>query len=132
MAIHERASRSSGRASMMAISVASSRIRSLIAGRKPRQSYKNRSVSGTAQYQALKAVNKELVGLYWDIGCVIVQRKAGKNWGKSIVQQLAGDLQSKFPGIIPKDSHHWCEKLPDELKGQLPIPEEIARLLEEG
>ena len=53
----------------------------------------------TAQYHALKAVNKELVGLYWDIGCVIVQRQAGETWGKSIVQQLASDLQCEFPGI---------------------------------
>lgn len=52
-----------------------------------------------AQYQALKAVNKELVGLYWDIGRMIVERQAGETWGKSIVQQLAGDLQKEFPGI---------------------------------
>ena len=28
-----------------------------------------------AQYEALKAVNKELVGLYWDIGRMIVERQ---------------------------------------------------------
>lgn len=28
----------------------------------------------SAQYEALKAVNKELVGLYWDIGRMIVER----------------------------------------------------------
>lgn len=27
-----------------------------------------------AQYEALKAVNKELIGLYWDIGRMIVER----------------------------------------------------------
>lgn len=53
----------------------------------------------SAQYAALKAVNTELVGLYWDIGRMIVQRQAGFTWGKSIVQQLAGDLQREFPGI---------------------------------
>ena len=52
-----------------------------------------------AQYQALKTVNKELIGLYWDIGRMIVARQAGETWGKSIVQQLAGDLQKEFPGI---------------------------------
>lgn len=52
-----------------------------------------------AQYQALRAVNKELVGLYWDIGRMIVDRQSGDTWGKSIVQQLAEDLQSEFPGI---------------------------------
>jgi len=52
-----------------------------------------------AQYAALKAVNRELVGLYWDIGRMIVERQEGATWGKAIVQQLAGDLQCEFPGI---------------------------------
>jgi len=52
----------------------------------------------SAQYEALRAVNKELVGLYWDIGRLITKRQAGNSWGKSIVQQLAGDLQNEFPG----------------------------------
>ncbi len=53
----------------------------------------------SAQYEALKAVNKELVGLYWDIGKMIVERQAEETWGKAIVQQLAGDLQNAFPGM---------------------------------
>ncbi|OPY17188.1 MAG: hypothetical protein A4E74_01468 [Syntrophus sp. PtaB.Bin075] len=53
----------------------------------------------SAQYEALKAVNKELVGLYWDIGRMIVERQAGETWGKAVVQQLAGDLQREFPGV---------------------------------
>ncbi len=52
-----------------------------------------------AQYAALKAVNRELVGLYWDIGRMIVERQEGATWGKAIVQQLAGDLQREFPGV---------------------------------
>ena len=52
-----------------------------------------------AQYQALKAVNKKLIGLYWDIGRLLVERQSGDTWGKSIVQQLAGDLQKEFPGV---------------------------------
>ena len=38
---------------------------------------------GSAQYAALKAANQELVGLYWDIGRMIVM----------------------------KNSSHWLEKL---------------------
>ena len=52
-----------------------------------------------AQYAALKAVNTELVGLYWDIGRVLVERQAGDTWGKGVVQQLATDLQLAFPGV---------------------------------
>lgn len=52
-----------------------------------------------AQYQALRAVNKELIALYWDIGKKIVERQAGETWGKSVVENLARDLRSEFPGI---------------------------------
>lgn len=52
-----------------------------------------------AQYQSLKAVNKELITLYWDIGRLIVTRQQGETWGKSVVEQLAKDLQAEFPGI---------------------------------
>ena len=52
-----------------------------------------------AQYAALRAVNKELVTLYWDIGRMIVERQAGETWGQSVVQRLAADLQAEFPGI---------------------------------
>lgn len=53
----------------------------------------------SAQYAALKAVNTELVGLYWDLGRMIVERQAGQTWGKAIVQKLATDLQKEFPGV---------------------------------
>ena len=53
----------------------------------------------SAQYAALKAVNTELVGLYWDLGRMIVERQAGQTWGKAIVQKLATDLQNEFPGV---------------------------------
>ena len=53
----------------------------------------------SAQYEALKAVNKELINLYWDIGRTIVERQRGESWGKSVVQRLAADLQKDFPGI---------------------------------
>ena len=53
----------------------------------------------SAQYEALKAVNKELISLYWDIGRIIVERQKEETWGKSVVEQLAKDLQAEFPGI---------------------------------
>lgn len=52
-----------------------------------------------AQYTALKAVNTELVGLYWDIGRMITQRQAEAGWGKSVVQHLSVDLRREFPGV---------------------------------
>jgi predicted nuclease of restriction endonuclease-like (RecB) superfamily len=53
----------------------------------------------SAQYEALKAVNKELVALYWDIGKLIVERQDREGWGKSVVERLANDLQNEFLGV---------------------------------
>lgn len=52
-----------------------------------------------AQYHALKAVNKELVALYWDIGRLIVERQASGVRGETVVKRLAEDLQAEFPGV---------------------------------
>ena len=52
-----------------------------------------------AQYDALKAVNKELINLYWDIGKAIVAKQDKIGWGKAIVETLAKDLQKEFPGM---------------------------------
>jgi predicted nuclease of restriction endonuclease-like (RecB) superfamily len=52
-----------------------------------------------AQYDALKAVNREQLALYWDIGGIIVDRQEHTGWGKSVVERLASDLQREFPGV---------------------------------
>ncbi len=83
----------------------------------------------SAQYAALKVVNTELVGLYWDIGRMIVERQDAEGWGKAVVENLAADLRAEFPGVGGfsasnlwrmkgflkpikglKNSHRWCEK----------------------
>lgn len=53
----------------------------------------------SAQYKALKTVNAELVGLYWDIGQMLVEKKESEGWGRSVVKQLASDLRKEFPGV---------------------------------
>lgn len=53
----------------------------------------------SAQYAALQAVNKELVGLYWDIGRMIVSRQTDAAHGAAIAEQLAADLRLEFPGV---------------------------------
>ena len=53
----------------------------------------------TAQYDALKAVNKELIAMYWDIGEKISEKQSKLGWGKSVVENLADDLQKEFPGM---------------------------------
>jgi predicted nuclease of restriction endonuclease-like (RecB) superfamily len=51
-----------------------------------------------AQYEALKAVNVELINLYWDIGKSISEKQS-ESWGKSIVPILSKELQNEFPGV---------------------------------
>ena len=65
---------------------------------------KNRILN--AQYDALKAVNKELVRLYWDIGRMIVQIQKQHGWGDSVVINLAKDLQKEFPGERGYSKHN--------------------------
>jgi predicted nuclease of restriction endonuclease-like (RecB) superfamily len=59
---------------------------------------KNRIIS--AQYEAMKAVNKELIQLYWDIGKMITEKQEILGWGKAVVETLSKDLQSEFPGSL--------------------------------
>ena len=53
----------------------------------------------SARYAALKSVNKELVGLYWDIGRMIVERQVDSAHGDAIVERLTRDLQAEFPRL---------------------------------
>lgn len=53
----------------------------------------------SAQYEALKAVNKEMIALYWEIGKRITEQQTALGWGKSIVENLSRDIQKEFPGI---------------------------------
>ena len=53
----------------------------------------------SAQLRAHRAVNTQLIQLYWDIGHEIVERQAREGWGSGVVRRLAGDLQAEFPGM---------------------------------
>lgn len=53
----------------------------------------------SAQYEALKAVNREMIALYWEIGKRITEQQTALGWGKSVVENLSRDIQKEFPGI---------------------------------
>jgi hypothetical protein len=53
----------------------------------------------SAQYEALKAVNRKLITLYCDIGRIIVARQQDESWGRSVVERLASDLRKELPGV---------------------------------
>jgi predicted nuclease of restriction endonuclease-like (RecB) superfamily len=50
------------------------------------------------QCDAMRAVNRELVALYWEIGKLIHLKQQELGWGKSVVETLSADLKTEFPG----------------------------------
>ena len=53
----------------------------------------------SAQTRAVLAANTELLQLYWDIGRQLAQWQKERDWGTAVVEQMATDLQSAYPGI---------------------------------
>lgn len=52
-----------------------------------------------ARTAAVRAVNRELILLYWDIGRGIVEKQQAAGWGSAVVERLAADLQAAFPDL---------------------------------
>ena len=52
-----------------------------------------------ARTSAVRAVNWELILLYWDIGCSIVEKQQAVGWGEAVVVRLAADLRAAFPDM---------------------------------
>ena len=50
----------------------------------------------SAQFKALRAVNKELIALYWNLGKLIEERQVADSWGKGVVEKLSRDLRAEF------------------------------------
>jgi len=102
-----------------------------------------------AQYKAYRAVNTELITLYWDIGQSIVAKQEELGWGQKIIQKLSEDLQKEFPKnsgfsyanldrmrkffLTYKDNPKLAQlvRLPAELLTQLPSPSVIENKLKE-
>lgn len=53
----------------------------------------------SAQIKAAVKVNEELIKLYWEIGHKIAERQEKESWGSKVIERLAEDLQTSFPGI---------------------------------
>ena len=58
---------------------------------------KNRITS--RQLTAIRQVNREMIDLYLELGEMIVEKQTQMDWGKSVVESLAFDLQKSLPGI---------------------------------
>jgi len=51
------------------------------------------------RYEMLMSVSKQTLLLYWDIGKMVSEKIELAGWGKSVVEQLAKDLQNEIPGV---------------------------------
>jgi hypothetical protein len=52
-----------------------------------------------ARTSAARAVNRDLILLYWDIGRGIVEKQQTAGWGEAVVERLAADLRVEFPDM---------------------------------
>ncbi len=52
-----------------------------------------------ANENAFRAVNRELINMYWHIGEYISHRVADGGWGKAVVKEFSGFIQSHFIGV---------------------------------
>jgi predicted nuclease of restriction endonuclease-like (RecB) superfamily len=51
----------------------------------------------SARICAARAVNRDLILLYWDIGLGIVEKQKTLGWGDAVVEMVAADLRRAFP-----------------------------------
>jgi len=51
-----------------------------------------------ARSRAMKAVNAELIQMYWEIGAYVSGRVKDGGWGKSVVADFSEFLQAHYPG----------------------------------
>ncbi len=60
----------------------------------------------SARICAARAVNRDLILLYWDIGRGIVEKQQVLGWGDAVVEMVAADLRRDFPqmtGFSPRN-----------------------------
>lgn len=53
----------------------------------------------SARLSAARAVNRELILLYWDIGRGIVEKQETHGWGQAVIDRLSQDLCAAFPAV---------------------------------
>ncbi|MFG2498707.1 YhcG family protein [Streptomyces sp. NPDC048441] len=83
-----------------------------------------------ARLRAQRAVNTELVRMYWQIGKLILDRQEQEGWGTKVVARLAADLKSTFPNrrgfsrrnlmYMHKMARSWPEPIVQQPAAQLP------------
>ena len=83
-----------------------------------------------ARWRAQRAVNTELIGLYWRIGHSILTRQQAEGWGAAVIDHLSADLRETFPemrGLSRRNlfymrsfAESWPEAVVQQPVAQLP------------
>ena len=56
--------------------------------------------------RTVMAANSAMVMLYWDIGCLILDRQEKEGWGAKVIDRLSADLRETYPdmkGLSPRN-----------------------------
>ncbi|RFU83046.1 DUF1016 domain-containing protein [Streptomyces triticagri] len=85
---------------------------------------------GRARVRAQRAVNTQLVQMYWEIGHQILRRQEQEGWGTKVVARLATDLRTAFPNqrgfsrrnlmYMQQMARTWPEPIVQQPVAQLP------------
>ena len=83
-----------------------------------------------SQQQAIKAVNYELVLLYWDIGNSIILNQKQQGWGAKIVENLSSVLKKSFPNMSGFSSRNlkYMRQFADTYQDKTFVQEVLAQL----
>jgi hypothetical protein len=60
----------------------------------------------SARLSAARAVSRDMILLYWDIGRGIVEKQKTLGWGESVIDRVSADLLDAFPattGFSPRN-----------------------------
>ena len=55
-----------------------------------------------SKMRAIKAVNAEMIEMYWQIGKYLSDKTESEGWGKSVVQEFADFLKITYPSVSDK------------------------------
>ena len=52
-----------------------------------------------SRYRAAQLANRELLGLYFQVGKMIAKRAETEKWGSKVLEQISAQLQQELPGL---------------------------------
>lgn len=84
----------------------------------------------SSRYQAVRAVNKELILLYHYIGTQILQKQEEQGWGAKVIENLSKDLSKAFPDMKGFSSRNlkYMRKFAQEYSDSEFVQQVVAQL----